>query len=579
MKKGIPASPGIASGKVWIFQKEKPVIPKRMIKEDEVSLELERFHQAIDKAKEHLSDVAKLVSENVGEDMGEIFQAHRMILEDYLLIGAIEASISSERNNAEVAVEQNIHRFAGMFEMANDDYTRERANDLRDLGMRVIRNLLGYQGCDLSKMPEDVILFAEDLTPSDTSLIDKSKLLGFVTEVGGRTSHTAILARALEIPAVVGMGEGFTKRASNHQVAIIDGNQGDVMLDPPRALSEDYEGRKVRYSLYKQELGLLRDKPATTADGIRINLRGNIATPNDLSRVFNYGGEGVGLFRTEFLFINRQKPPTEEEQFRAYKEVIKGVGNFPVTVRTLDMGGDKSCPYLQLGPEANPFLGFRALRLCLAKEDLFIDQLKAIYRAAVHGKVKIILPMISSLEELWAAKDIIQKAIKFLERDRVIFNNDIPLGVMIEIPAAAIIADLLVAEVDFLSIGTNDLTQYSLAVDRMNPNVSHFYEPLSPSLLRMMDLVVSAGKAAGKEVTMCGELAGEPEAIPLLLGLGIKELSMNAPAIPLVKDVIRRLDWPLIEGITKEVKGYNRIEDIHKHLNKIMKDIKALDYS
>ncbi|MDI6600877.1 MAG: phosphoenolpyruvate--protein phosphotransferase [Thermoanaerobacteraceae bacterium] len=532
--RGIKASPGIAIGQAYLLQKEIKI--EKTAAEDREK-ELARLDRAITRSIEQLKRIKDRVAKEMGENAAAIFDAHIMILEDPEFIPEIKSHIENEGVNAEYAVHETVKKYAEIFGEMDDEYLRERAADIKDVGSRIVANLLG-QIRDLSELPNGTIVVAKDLSPSDTAQMDKSRVEAFLTDEGGKTSHTAIMARTLEIPAVVGLGN-ITQQVKNGDIIIVDGNEGEVYVNPDNDVLSIYMKKKEDYKEYKEKLKSLTTLPALTRDGRKVELEANIGTPKDVDAALANGAEGVGLFRTEFLYMDRNNLPTEEEQFEAYKKVVTSMGCRRVTIRTLDIGGDKEIPYLGLEEEENPFLGWRAIRFCLDRPDIFKTQLRAILRASAYGKVSIMYPMISDIDEVRRANKILDEAKRELRQNGIPYDLNIEVGIMVEIPSAALTADILAPEVDFFSIGTNDLTQYTLAVDRGNQRVRGYYNYFQPGVLRLIKYCIEQAHKNGKYVAMCGEMAGDPEATKILLGLGLDVFSMSAASIPLVKDVIR----------------------------------------
>jgi phosphotransferase system enzyme I (PtsI) len=568
---GIAASPGYAIGKAFVYQETPISIPCNTIPVEQIPSELERFTQAVQEAKQEITKLRDKTERDMGTEHADIFSAHLLVLEDPELTQAIQTHIESERCNVEAAVQTVIQNYVHLFEQMDNEYMRERAADIRDVGARLIRKLLGIQTVSLAELDEDVIVVAHDLTPSDTAQLNQH-VLGFVTQIGGRTSHSAIMARSLEIPAVVGAGAISDEAIENGTMLILDGNTGELILNPTPEQIADYENRRLEYEQKRAELRLLIEAPSVTTDGHRVELVANIGTPKDAQTALAYGAEGVGLYRTEFLYMDRDALPTEEEQYAAYKEVLEAFGQRPVVIRTLDIGGDKELPFLQLPKESNPFLGYRAIRLCLDRTDLFKTQLRAILRATPYGNAKIMFPMISSVEELRAAKQILQEAKEELIQEGLEVGP-YEVGMMIEVPSAAVIADLLADEVDFFSIGTNDLIQYTMAVDRMNEKISYLYQPFHPALLRLVKTVIDAAHRKGKWVGMCGEMAGDELAIPLLLGLGLDEFSMGASSILRARALVRKLSRQQAKKWAEHVLTLKTVEEIRQYMEEKVKSL------
>ena len=534
--RGVAASDGVAVAKAWVFAPGELSIER--VEGAEPAAEWARVEQAIAAAKRELEALRQTALDKLGEAEAQLFIAHAQMLDDPELTGQIRQALEAERVNAEWAVKSVIDVLVGIFDALDDEYMRQRAADIRDVGSRLLRHLQEAEGASLSAIAEPVILVARDLAPSDTIQLDPALVRAFVTDIGGRTSHTAIMARSLGIPAVVGLGD-ITANVQAGQVLAVDGSEGLVVVAPDDAELARFSAEMERQQGERTRLAALRDAESVTPDGRRVEIAGNIGTPAEVAQVLAQGGEGIGLFRSEFLYMNRDAAPTEEEQFAAYKEVAEAMAGRPVIVRTLDVGGDKGIPYLGLPEEDNPFLGYRAIRVCLDQKELFAAQLRAILRASHYGKLRVMFPMIATVDEVRAAKRELEAAKEALRGEGVPFDEGIEVGIMIEIPAAAVIADRLAKEVDFFSIGTNDLVQYTLACDRLNERIAHLYQPLHPSVLRLVKMVIDGAHAHGKWVGMCGELAGDPRATAILLGLGLDEFSMSAGSILKVRDAVR----------------------------------------
>lgn len=561
MYQGIAGSPGIAIGKAYIYTKEEIAINRSAIAADQAGSEVARLNSAIDSTSEQLNAIRKKALAESGEEQAKIFDAHIAILHDPALCTDITQMITDESISVTYAVEKVVGQYSSLFEAMDDEYMRERAADIRDIGDRLLRNLTGVAVDELADLDSQVIIVTEDLTPSDTANLDKNLIKGFVTKLGGRTSHAAIIARTLEIPAVMGLGETLAG-ISDGDMLVVDGNSGEVYVNPESQLIATYEERLRRYNVLQAELKELCSVPAVTTDGKSVEIAVNIGSPKDIDSALTWGAEGVGLYRTEFLYIDKDRLPNEEEQFKAYKVVAEKLGGKPLIIRTLDIGGDKELKCVQLPKEMNPFLGYRAIRICLDRVDIFRTQLRAILRASAYGNVLIMYPMISGIEELRAANDILRDVKEELNKEGVSFDQDIKVGIMVEIPSAAIMAEALIKEADFFSIGTNDLCQYTLAVDRGNERISNLYQPLHPAVLRLIKNVIEVSHRHGKFTGMCGELAGDPLATIILLGMGLNEFSMSAASIPLVKKIIRSISYQEAQAAADLVLSMTTIEEI-----------------
>ncbi len=539
--RGIAVSAGVCRGKILVMHRARHFISHREIEEKDIAPEIKRFEQSLAQTRKQISDVQHKVIQSMGVKEGDIFDAHLLMLEDRVLVDEVLKLIREKKANAEFAFHTVAERYIDALAGVDDDYLRERAADMHDLTARVLDNLLEVKDSfDLRHISEPCILIGHDLSPSVTAQLNKKFVLGFATDIGGQTSHTAILARSLDIPAVVGV-QNISEELETGDYALLDGYNGLVIVNPTdKTLFEYGQLEKNRASL-EEKLSEIKTQPAVTLDGKLIVLSANIEDQNDIEPVKSHGAEGVGLFRTEFLFINRESLPTEEEQYEVYKQVAAALNPNPVIIRTLDLGGDKFASHLQLAQEMNPFLGWRAIRFCLAQPELFRAQLRAILRASVEGKVKMMYPMISGLDELKQANAMVEKCKAELRAEKIPFNEEMKIGAMIEIPSAALIADTLAKHVKFFSIGTNDLIQYTLAADRTNEKVSHLYEPTHPAIIRLIKATVDAAHRNGIWAGVCGEIAGDPVLAPLLIGLGVDELSAAPPVVPEVKYIIRRL--------------------------------------
>lgn len=527
--KGIAASDGVAIAKAYLLVEPDLTFDKNE-KVTDVEGEVAKFNNAIEASKVELTKIRNNAEVQLGADKAAIFDAHLLVLDDPELIQPIQDKIKNENANAATALTDVTTQFVTIFESMDNEYMKERAADIRDVSKRVLSHILGIELPNPSMIDESVVIVGNDLTPSDTAQLNKEFVQGFATNIGGRTSHSAIMSRSLEIPSIVGT-KSITQEVKQGDMIIVDGLNGDVIVNPTEDELIAYQDKRERYFADKKELQKLRDADTVTVDGVHAELAANIGTPNDLPGVIENGAQGIGLYRTEFLYMGRDQMPTEEEQFEAYKEVLEAMNGKRVVVRTLDIGGDKELSYLNLPEEMNPFLGYRAIRLCLAQQDIFRPQLRALLRASVYGKLNIMFPMVATINEFREAKAILLEEKENLKNEGHDISDDIELGIMVEIPATAALADVFAKEVDFFSIGTNDLIQYTLAADRMSERVSYLYQPYNPSILRLVKQVIEASHKEGKWTGMCGEMAGDETAIPLLLGLGLDEFSMSATSI------------------------------------------------
>jgi len=562
-------SPGIGIGKAVVIDKASINITKNYIKD--AGKEIDRLMNAIETAKEQLNELYVSTIDELGEKEAQIFKSHEMMLEDDTFISDVENRIKQEGVNAEYALNETSNVYIKMFQSIEDEYLRERAEDIKDVMNRVIRILMGISSVDFSNLKENSIIVAKDLTPSDTAQIDRTKVAAMITEMGGKTSHAAIIARIMGIPTVVGLNN-ITDKIKNGDTVICDGKTGKVLINPNAKQLFYFTKKKniedeIRNEL-KNQIGL----PSVTKDGFKVSLTANIGVPNDVDMALENDAEGIGLFRSEFIFMNREHQPTEDEQFEQYKEVLVKMGDKPVIIRTMDIGGDKNVPYIDIPKEMNPFLGYRAIRLCLGNLEVFRTQLRAILRASVYGNVKIMIPMISTMKELKDSKKILQQAKDELTKEGIKFKKDIEIGIMIEIPSAAIISDLLAREVDFFSIGTNDLIQYTMAVDRMNSKLSYLYSQYHPALLRLIKGIIDNAHDAGIWVGMCGEAAGDPKLIPVFLGMGLDEFSMNSPSILRARYIVRNLNKADMEVIAKSTLNMENALEVEEYLSCLFAD-------
>ncbi|MDT3416263.1 MULTISPECIES: phosphoenolpyruvate--protein phosphotransferase [Brevibacillus] len=562
---GVAASSGVAIGKAFVLT--NPHLQIETVSIEDPSSEIKRLTDALEQAKAELQEISERAEREMGPDKAAIFQAHLLVLEDPELVETVKGKIAAEKVNAESALHETAQMFIELFEQMDNEYMKERAADIRDVTKRVLSHLLGVKFAAPSDLAEEVIIVAEDLTPSDTAQLDRRYVKGFVTDIGGRTSHSAIMARSLEIPAVVGTKD-VTKEAAAGVTIILDGHEGLVIIDPTPEEIETYRKKQAEYERQKSELAKLVHTATTSQDGVHVELAANIGSVQDLAGALENGAEGVGLFRTEFLYMGRDDFPSEDEQFQAYKQVLEQMGEKPVVIRTLDIGGDKHLSYMNLPQEMNPFLGFRAIRLCLEQQDLFRTQLRALLRASAYGNLKIMFPMIATLEEFRQAKAVLEEEKQALLEKGIAVSEQLEVGIMIEIPAAAMIADLFAKEVDFFSIGTNDLIQYTMAADRMNERVSYLYQPYHPAVLRLIHRVIQAAHAEGKWVGMCGEMAGDPVAIPILLGMGLDEFSMSAGSILPARYQISRLSKEAAAAYTDTILSMSTSQEVEAFVRK-----------
>mgnify|MGYP001228269188 CR=1 FL=1 len=557
--KGIAASSGIGIAKAYRLVEPDLTVTKQAIENPEE--EVTRFRNVIEDVKSQVTAIREHVEKTLGEDKSAIFDAHLMILQDPEFLSPVEEKITNEKVNAEFALKETAEQFIAIFEAMDNEYMRERAADIKDVSKRITATLLNVELPNPGMVTEEVIIVAEDLTPSDTAQLNREFVMGFVTDIGGRTSHSAIMARSMEIPAVLGTKTATTD-IQNGDLIVLDGFTGEVHINPTEELLASYREKKEEYEKQRQEWAKLVDEPSITQDGIQVELVANIGNPDDAEGAMKYGAEGIGLFRTEFLYMDRDELPSEEIQFEAYKTVLEKMENKPVVIRTLDIGGDKKLPYLPLPEEMNPFLGVRAVRLCLERTDLFRTQLRALLRASVYGNLKIMFPMIATLDEFRQAKQILLEEKEKLVQEGIPVSDSIEVGIMVEIPATAVLADQFAKEVDFFSIGTNDLIQYTMAADRMNERVSYLYQPYNPAILRLIKNVIDASHKEGKWTGMCGEMAGDETAIPLLLGLGLDEFSMSASSILKARSLIRSLSKKDMEQLAEKALTMSTAEEV-----------------
>lgn len=571
---GIAVSEGIITARVHLLGNPILTIPQSIA--EDICLEVVRFQDARLTAIRELEQLIRDTEARLGREKAEIFEAQLLMLSDLDFINKVNERIGAETARAEVALERTIQEYAQIFESMADEYLKERQKDIQDIGRRILCHLLGIPVSTVNlEITEPVIVVAHDLSPSDTAQLDPEMVLGFATDIGGRTSHSAIIARSLDIPAVVGLKD-ITSRVKPDSLLIVDGFSGKVFIDPPSEIIADYKLKKERNQMNKRTCLSLIDQPTVTVDGHRVELMGNIAVPADLENCLRNGAEGIGLFRSEFLYMNRKALPSEEEQFQAYRRVVEGMQGKSVIIRTLDIGGDKPLVYLDQKPELNPFLGYRAIRLCLKQKDIFKTQFRAILRSSAYGKVKIMYPMIATLEEVNQANDLLKEVEVELETKHIPYDNQIKVGIMIEIPASALIADKLAQKVDFFSIGTNDLIQYTMAADRLNEQVSYLYQPFHPAILRLIQMVVTAAHKHQKPVGMCGEMAGDIISAPVLLGLGLDELSMSPSAILPLRQLIRGLNYRETQKLAVSALALGSQEEVKNLMEKSMTVIHSI---
>lgn len=566
---GLGVSPGIGIGEVFLFNRARQNLVDRYVPPELTASEVRRFNAALDESRKQLRDVKERVRTPELREHLYIIDTHLLILDDDMLVGETITLIERDKLCAESALRRNLEKFRDFFNAIEDEYLRERRSDIDSVGERLMRNLLGETQRSLTEIQHKAVVVAHQVSPADTMQMDRRKVIGFVTDVGGRTSHTAILARSMEIPAVVGL-ENVSSLVRSNMPIIIDGTAGTVVLNPSPETFREYLTKKQAYEYLEKELQAFRDLPAETKDGVRLTLRGNVELAREIPAVLAHGGAGVGLFRTEFLFLNRPQPPSEEEQFTIYRDIVQKMIPEPVTIRTLDVGGDKFVPEISLAEEDNPAMGLRAVRFSLKERRLFKEQLRAILRTSAYGEVRLMFPMISGVGEILQCKELLHEVQGELREAGQAFDEHMKIGIMVETPSAALIADLLAREVDFFSVGTNDLIQYCLAVDRGNEYVAYLYEPLHPAILRALKMIAEAGRSAGIEVGMCGEMAGEPLYTLILLGLGFTELSMNAPCIPRVKRIIRQVKRQEGEAFLQQLLELPTASAVSRHVEQEM---------
>ena len=565
--KGIAASPGIAIGKAFLYKETKlEIVEKSSLTKEE---EIERLLKGREIAKAQLEEIKENTLKKLGKDKADIFEGHITLLEDEELMSEIDSKISSEKYTAEFALNEAIDEYATMLGNLEDAYFKERAGDLRDIGKRWLYGVMNTKVVDLSKLEPETIIVARELNPSDTAQINLENVLAFVTEIGGKTAHSSIMARSLELPAVVGVG-AILEKLEDNQIIIVDAVKGEVLVDPNEETIKEYQAKRENFLKEKEELKKLKDKEAISKDGIKVDVWGNIGSPNDLKGIISNGGFGIGLYRTEFLFMEKDSFPTEEEQFEAYKVVAEAMNGYPVTIRTMDIGGDKSLPYMELPQEENPFLGWRAIRVCLDRQEILRTQFKALLRASKYGQIKIMLPMIMDIEEVRKAKKIFEECKAELREKGIEFDKKIMLGIMVETPAVAFRAKSFAKECDFFSIGTNDLTQYTLAVDRGNEMIANLYDTYNPAVLQAIKMLIDGAHDGGIKISMCGEFAGDENAVALLFGMGLDAFSMSGISIPRVKRVMSKLNKKDCEALVEKILDFTTAEEIKKEVKQFI---------
>jgi phosphotransferase system enzyme I (PtsI) len=570
VKYGISASPGIVIGRAFLQDSEMLVVPQTRLADDQIEKEIRRFQDALDTTRKELRSIKSHIAERMGDDHARIFDAHLMIIDDVMVSEDTVALVRKEQVNAAAAFQRIVNRVMSSFGQIEDEYLKDRYADIKDVKRRVLRHLLGRAKGSIDKPTEPAVIVAHDLSPSDTAQLDRRMTLAYATDMGGRTSHTAIIARSQGVPAVVGLEDLFGV-VETGDLIIIDGNTGSVVVNPTAESIADYEAEMKRFKELENQLLTLTHYPAVTLDNKEFVLCANLDLPEEVESVLEYGGQGVGLFRTEYFFIAQEYLPSEDDQYKMYRSVTEQLGDRPVTFRTIDIGGDKIVGYLNNSAELNPFMGWRGIRFCLTRKDIFKAQLRAIYRASAHGKVKIMFPMIAQIEEVIQAKEICAEVMNELKRGKYQFDPDVEIGIMIETPSAVAMADALAKEVSFFSIGTNDLIQYTLAVDRGNSKIAHLYQNLHPSIIRFLRSTVEAAHKRKIPVSVCGEMCGDPLSMLVLIGLAIDEFSVSPNMIPEVKRIIRSVTYDECKALVRRILRYRTTSEIEREIEEFLK--------
>ncbi|MBD3296166.1 MAG: phosphoenolpyruvate--protein phosphotransferase [Candidatus Omnitrophica bacterium] len=570
--KGIPAAPGIAIGKAHVYGTEDIIPPRRVVSEKDLPLEIDRFKKALKQTRKDVLAIERKISREMGVEHGSIFRAHLLVLEDSVLVQEVISRLRKKKVNVEVVFAEVLDKYVSVLSEASDEYLRDRVSDIADVGKRILRNLTGAEERSMEYLQEKAIVISYDLSPSDTAMMHRGRVMGFATDIGGRTSHTAIMAKSLEIPAVVGL-ETATDIIHNDDQVILDGTRGILIINPNKRFLEKYRKDKRKYENLERELVELKSLPSETKDGRRVKVAGNIELPEDVASVISHGAEGIGLYRTEYFYMNRRDLPNEEEQFNAYKSVAQRIKPREVTIRTLDLGGDKFLSQLDVPREMNPFLGWRAIRFCLARPDILKAQLRAVLRASAYGSLNLMYPMISGIQEFRQANALLEEVKRELKKEQKPFDENIKVGAMIEVPSAAITSDVIAREADFFSIGTNDLIQYALAVDRVNEKIAYLYEPTHPAVLTLIKQVIENGHKEGIPVALCGEMAGDISLTMILLGMELDEFSTSPIAVPEIKKIIRSITFEQAREIAEKALTFNTGREVQEYARKRLKEL------